>query len=39
MDGFERYEDLFVGQDALAVERHVAVLETITFHAGRYWPL
>ena len=39
MDGFERYEDLFVGQDALAIERHVAVLETITFHAGRYWPL
>ena len=21
------------------IERHVAVLETITFHAGRYWPL
>jgi L-alanine-DL-glutamate epimerase-like enolase superfamily enzyme len=39
MDGFERYEHLFVGQDPLAVERHVAVLETITFHAGRYWPL
>lgn len=39
MDGFKRYEHLFVGQDPLAVERHVAVLETITFHAGRYWPL
>jgi D-galactarolactone cycloisomerase len=39
MDGFERYEDLFVGKDPLAIERHVAVLETITFHAGRYWPL
>jgi len=39
MDGFERYEHLFVGQDPVAVERHVAVLETITFHAGRYWPL
>jgi L-alanine-DL-glutamate epimerase-like enolase superfamily enzyme len=39
MDGFERYEHLFVGQDPLAVERHVAVLETITFHAGRYWAL
>jgi D-galactarolactone cycloisomerase len=39
MDGFERYEHLFVGHDPLAVERHVAVLETITFHAGRYWPL
>jgi D-galactarolactone cycloisomerase len=39
MDGFERYEHLFVDQDPLAIERHVAVLETITFHAGRYWPL
>ena len=39
MDGFERYEHLFVGTDPLAIERHVAVLETITFHAGRYWPL
>lgn len=39
MDGFERYEHLFVGKDPLAIERHVAVLETITFHAGRYWPL
>jgi D-galactarolactone cycloisomerase len=39
MDGFERYEHLFVGQDPLAIERHVQVLETITFHAGRYWPV
>ena len=39
MDGFERYEDLFVGEDPLEIERHVQVLETITFHAGRYWPL
>jgi D-galactarolactone cycloisomerase len=38
MDGFERYEHLFVGTDPLAIEHHVAVLETITFHAGRYWP-
>ena len=39
MDGFERYEHLFIDRDPLAIERHVAVLETITFHAGRYWPL
>lgn len=39
MDGFERYEHLFVGEDALAIDRHVRVLETITFHAGRYWPV
>ncbi len=39
MDGFERYADLFVGEDALDVDRHVRVLETIAFHAARYWPL
>jgi L-alanine-DL-glutamate epimerase-like enolase superfamily enzyme len=39
MDGFEAYEHLFVGQDPLAIARHVRVLETIDFHAGRYWPL
>jgi len=39
MDGFERYAHLFLGHDPLAIERHVAVLETLNFHAGRYWPL
>jgi D-galactarolactone cycloisomerase len=39
MDGFERYERLFVGHDPLDIERHVRVLEAIAFHAGRYWPL
>ena len=39
MDGFDRYEHLFVGEDPLELERHVRVLETITFHAGRYWPI
>jgi D-galactarolactone cycloisomerase len=39
MDGFEAFEHLFVGTDPLAVARHVRVLETIDFHAGRYWPL
>jgi L-alanine-DL-glutamate epimerase-like enolase superfamily enzyme len=39
MDGFEAYEHLFVGEDALAIDRHVRALETIAFHAGRYWPL
>jgi D-galactarolactone cycloisomerase len=39
MDGFERYAELFVGEDPLAIERHVRVLETLAFHAGRYWPL
>jgi L-alanine-DL-glutamate epimerase-like enolase superfamily enzyme len=39
MDGFDAYVHLFVGQDPLAIARHVRVLETIDFHAGRYWPL
>jgi D-galactarolactone cycloisomerase len=39
MDGFDRYEDLFLGQDPLALDRHARVLATIAFHAGRYWPL
>jgi len=39
MDGFEPYAELFVGRDPLRIAAHVAVLETISFHAGRYWPL
>lgn len=39
MDGFAAYEHLFIGQDPLAVARHARALETIDFHAGRYWPL
>jgi D-galactarolactone cycloisomerase len=39
MDGFERFEHLFVGHDPLDVERHARVLETIAFHASRFWPL
>ncbi|HYH93079.1 MAG TPA: mandelate racemase/muconate lactonizing enzyme family protein [Candidatus Saccharimonadales bacterium] len=39
MDGFEAFESLFLGQDPLAIARHVRALETVDFHAGRYWPL
>jgi L-alanine-DL-glutamate epimerase-like enolase superfamily enzyme len=39
MDGFESYADLFLGRDPMAIARHVRALETISFHAGRYWPL
>jgi L-alanine-DL-glutamate epimerase-like enolase superfamily enzyme len=39
MTGFEAYADLFVGRDPLAIAGHVRTLETIAFHAGRYWPL
>jgi L-alanine-DL-glutamate epimerase-like enolase superfamily enzyme len=39
MDGFEAFEHLFLGSDPLAISRHARTLETISFHAGRYWPL
>jgi L-alanine-DL-glutamate epimerase-like enolase superfamily enzyme len=39
MEGFEAYEHLFVGRDAFDLARHVRALETISFHAARYWPL
>ncbi len=39
MAGFEDFAHLFIGQDPLQIGRHVRVLETIDFHAGRYWPL
>src|SRR6202035_4628193 len=39
MDGFEAFADLFIGRDPLQIARHVAVIESINFHAGRYWPL
>ncbi len=39
MDGFEAFEHLFIGRDPLALAAHARALETISFHAGRYWPL
>jgi L-alanine-DL-glutamate epimerase-like enolase superfamily enzyme len=39
MVGFKGHENLFVGQDALALERHYRVLSNIDFHYGRCWPL
>jgi D-galactarolactone cycloisomerase len=39
MDGFEAFAHLFIGDDPLAIARHVRRLETAEFHSGRYWPL
>jgi D-galactarolactone cycloisomerase len=39
MDGFEAFEHLFIGRDPLALSAHARALETISFHAGRYWPV
>jgi L-alanine-DL-glutamate epimerase-like enolase superfamily enzyme len=39
MLGFGGHEELFLGQDPLALERHHRVLSNIDFHYGRCWPL
>lgn len=39
MLGFAGHEDLFVGHDPRAHDRHAEVLEHIGFHYGRCWPL
>jgi L-alanine-DL-glutamate epimerase-like enolase superfamily enzyme len=39
MDGFGAFEDLFIGTDPLQIVNQVRRLETVSFHAGRYWPL
>ena len=39
MTGLEGFEHFFVGEDPLNMVRHVRVLETLDFHAGRYWPV
>src|ERR1700761_1015491 len=39
MAGFEEFEHLFLGADPRAIGRHARTLETISFHASRFWPL
>jgi len=39
MAGFDGLIPLFLGEDALALDRHNRVLANIDFHAGRPWPL
>ncbi len=39
MHDFSRFAGHFVGEDPMRTSRHVRVLETLAFHAGRYWPL
>ena len=39
MPGFTGHEDLFLGQDPLAIARHAEVLDHLQFHYGRMWPL
>ena len=39
MDGFEPFESLFTGRDPRSITDHVRTIESIGFHAGRYWPV
>ncbi len=39
MTGFAGHEALFIGEDAMALERHYRILSNIQFHYGRCWPL
>jgi D-galactarolactone cycloisomerase len=39
MDGFAAFADLFTGRDPREIVSHVRTLETVSFHAARYWPL
>ncbi|WP_119069229.1 mandelate racemase/muconate lactonizing enzyme family protein [Rubrobacter indicoceani] len=41
MAGFSEsgFEAFFIGEDPLRMARHVRTIETLDFHAGRYWPL
>lgn len=39
MAGFAGHEGLFVGQDPLQIERHFRVIENLSFHYGRMYPL
>jgi L-alanine-DL-glutamate epimerase-like enolase superfamily enzyme len=39
MAGFGDFEHLFIGRDPMALALHARTLETISLHAGRYWPL
>lgn len=39
MAGFADFAGHFVGTDPLRIERHVRAIESIGFHAGRFWPL
>ena len=39
MPGFAGNEDLFVGHDPRDLERHFRIIENLSFHYGRCWPL
>jgi len=39
MLGLEQFNELFIGQNPLDLERHYRILSNMSFHYSRYWPL
>jgi L-alanine-DL-glutamate epimerase-like enolase superfamily enzyme len=39
MPGFAGHEDLFIGRNPLDLARHNRVIDNLSFHYGRCWPL
>jgi L-alanine-DL-glutamate epimerase-like enolase superfamily enzyme len=39
MPGFAGHEELLVGQDPRDLERHFRIVENLSFHYGRCWPI
>jgi len=39
MLGLDRFAELFIGRDPREIERHYRVLQNLSFHYSRYWPL
>src|SRR5690606_8729888 len=39
MLGFAGHEHLFIGEDPTRLERHWRVIDNLSFHYGRCWPL
>jgi L-alanine-DL-glutamate epimerase-like enolase superfamily enzyme len=39
MPGFAGHEELFVGRDSRDLERHFQIIDNLSFHYGRCWPL
>jgi len=39
MPGFAGHEDLFIGHDPLDLGRHGRIIDNLSFHYGRCWPL
>jgi len=39
MPGFVGHEELFLGQDPRDLDRHLRIIDNLSFHYGRCWPL